>query len=440
MEGWRLYAGMIALAALTGMVVALALSGGPRLPETRPATSASARVVSFSPTPSVRPTATARASSSPSPILSPSPSPSPTSRGDLPGLLRPLTATWRPTVTSLLLARPAGSAGTTIFAVPVVGPTPSPGPSTSPRTSPSPLTAASPIPLVSFGATGGWQARPDASVLAVSLETAEGTARVATWNLRTGAMQWVTEDEPGVRHSTPVWSADGSLIYYAATRGPVDLGIFRIRGDGTAKTLLRAADARAAGTALVSLTPDGAGIVWGYIRAGGSTDVYDLQTGRDRAFDDDTSATPLAWRPTRPRALVAVGGGGAGLAGGSLVLWDDLAATSRVLIPAQAAAPSGVLAADWDPTGTRIVAAVTDRTNGAETSSLLTFDAAGATRAALPGTDGANTVLWLRAGIVYGRATAARGTEILLISPSGSIPVVLYADDGPPGRLTFVAP
>lgn len=433
MEGWRLYAGMIGLAALTGTLVALVLSGGPRLPEGRPSASASARVLVLSPTPSVRPTAT--------PPLTPSPSPTPslTTRSDLPGLLHPLTATWRPTVTSLLFGRSAGAGGTTIVALPLLTGAPTPGPSGSARPSASAPAAAAPIPLVSFGASDGWQLRPDGSQLAISLQTADGTARLATWNLRTGATRWVTEDEPGVRQVTPVWSADGSLLYYVASRGTTDLGIFRVRADGTARTLLRPPDAKFAGVTLSGLTPDGAGLAWSYTRAGGSVAVFDLQTGRDRAFDDDTAAAILSWRPTRPRALVAVGGG-AGSAGGALVLWDDLATTRRVLIPAQAGSPSGVLAADWDPTGTRIASAVTDRSGSSETSSLLTLDATGGARAAIAGTDGANAVLWLRAGIVFSRQSGSGGTDLVLVAPSGAAATVLYSDPGPLARLTFAAP
>jgi len=276
-------------------------------------------------------------------------------------------------------------------------------------------------------------------VLVVSLETAEGTARLATWNLRTGATRWVTDDEPGVRQATPVWSVDGSVIYYAASRGTADLGIFRIRADGTAKTLLRAPDPKFAGVTLTGLTPDGAGLAWSYTRAGGSADVFALQSGRDRAFDNDSGAAILSWRPVRPRALVKVGGG-AGFAGGALVLWDDLAATSRVLVPAQAGSPSGVLAADWDPTGSRIAAAVTERTGSTETSSLLTLDATGDERTAIAGTDGANAVLWLRSGIVFGRPTGSGGTDLVLVSPSGTGMTVIYSDTGPLSRLTFAAP
>jgi len=295
------------------------------------------------------------------------------------------------------------------------------------------------VPLVSFGASGGWQTRADGSVLAISLETAAGSARLATWNLRTGVTRWVTDDEPGVRQVTPVWSVDGSLLYYAAARGTTDLGIFRVRADGTAKTLLRAPDAKFAGVALTGLTADGSGVAWSYARAGGSVDVFDLRSGRDRAFDDAAAAAALSWRPTRPRALVKVGGCCAGFSGGALTLWDDLAPSSRVLIPAQADSPSGVLAADWDPTGTRIVASVTERSGGSETSSLLTLDPSGAARRPIAGTEGATAVLWLRAGIIYARTTGA-GTDLVLVSPDGGPGIALYSDDGPIEQLTFAAP
>ena len=416
MQGWRLYAGMIGLAALTGALVALLLSGGPRFSEAR----ASARPLSTrsaaptaTPTPRVTPSPTER----PSPSATSSPAPSPV---DLDTLLRPAVARRILSGTTLLIAQSSGLDGTTLVAA-----TPSGGPA---------------LPLASFGRDGGWQLRADGAVLAVSLETSADTARIATLNLRSGTVAWLTPDEPGIRQVTPIWSADGSLLYYASSRGPTDLGIWRIRADGTQPTRIRKPDGSYAGVSLQGLMPDGIGLVWSYVRAGGSAAVYELATGADRVFDDTTAATVVAWRVARPRALVTVGGG-AGLPPGALVLWDDVSGTKKTLLSRDlAGSPDGVYGADFDPSGTRIVIAAYARIGGIEGSALNTIDLNGGNRTVIAGSEGAEQVLWFRAGIVFTRRAASGGTDVLLIPPSGGRPVTLFSDPGQVGKLAFVSP
>lgn len=430
MDGWRFYAAAIGIAAFVGAIAALVLSPGLREPASVPVTAApspAATLAIRSPEPSRTPSPTA----SPSP----SPSPSPTRRTDVAGLLRPAVATRVIAGTNLLVARADGIDGTAIVLVPV---TPTPATPAPTAASPRPGT---PVTIVSFGRNGGWQMRPDGQVFAVSLETAPDAARIATWNLRSGALAWVTADEPGTRHSTPVWSADGSLLYYASTRGATDLGVFRIRPDGTAATQIRKPDGKATGVELQGLTPDGAVLVFSYIRAGGSANVFDLASGTDRAFDDTTAASILSWRVARPRALVSVGGG-AGQPSGTVTLWDDIAQTKRALLDRTiAGSPTGVYSADWDPTGTRIAVAAFSRTGTTDTSVLITMDANAAARQTVTGSDGAQGVLWFRAGIAYTRRAATGGTDIMLIQPAGGTPVTLFTDPGQlGGRLAFVSP
>lgn len=416
MQGWRLYAAMIGLAAVTGALVALVLSGGPRFSEARASERPSASR-SAAPTASPTPRATPSPTERPSPSATPSPAPSAVG---LDTLLRPAVGRRVPSGTTLLIAQSSGLDGTTLVAA-----TPSAGPA---------------LPLASFGRNGGWQVRADGVVLAVSLEVSPDRARIATLNLRSGAVAWLTPDEPGVRQATPIWSADGSLLYYASSRGSTDLGIWRIRSDGTQPTPIRKPEGTAAGVLLQGLTPDGSGLVWSYVRAGGSAAVFDLVTGTDRVFDDTTAANIVAWRVARPRALVTVGGG-AGQPPGALVLWDDVSGTKKTLLLRDLpGSPDGVYGADFDPTGTRIVIAAFSRIGDIEGSALNLTDLNGSTRTVITGSEGAQQVLWFRAGIVFTRRTATGGTDILLVQPTGGTPVLLYAAPGEIGKLAFVSP
>jgi hypothetical protein len=417
MRIWHYYAIGGVAAVVTGVAVAVVLSRGPREP-TAFASPTATRPAAVTPSPS--------STASPSPVVTASPTLTPTPTPfALAAALKPVVATRVISGTTLLVARSAGVDSTTIVAVPVTA---------------SPAPGATGVPLATFGRNEGFQMRADGQILAVSLDTAPDAARIATWNLRSGAVAWLTPDEPGVRHATPVWSADGSLLYYASTRGVTDLGIFRIRADGTAATLVRKPDGKFAGVSLEGLTPDGTGLVWSYSRAGGSADVFDLASGTDRAFDDSTAASILAWRVARPRALVAVGGG----AGGpprQLSLWDDIARTARVLLgPGVAGSPDGIYSADWDPTGARLVVAAFTSGGTAGSSVLITMDANASARQTVTGSDGAQAVMWFRAGIAYTRRTAAGGTDLMLIQPSGGTPVTLFSDAGQLGRPTFVSP
>lgn len=92
---------------------------------------------------------------------------------------------------------------------------------------------------MSFDQNAGWRLRADAGALAVALGPVGGHIHVAVWDLQSGVTEWLTPDEPEVTRSTPIWSFDGSLLYYASTCGTTDLGIWRIRADGTQNTLIR---------------------------------------------------------------------------------------------------------------------------------------------------------------------------------------------------------
>ena len=320
--------------------------------------------------------------------------------------VHPLVTGWRPQGTTLLVTvREPDGLGVTVHAVPLDG------------------IAATPLVRISRAAGNAWRA--DGSALAVGVETAADSSRIAVWDLTTDAVRWVTADEPGVRHESPVWSADGTAIYYAAHSSTptsyTDHGIYRISRDGSGKTRVHGPDAN--GGMPVRLTPDGAGLVWVRVRAGGGTEVLDVETGANREFDPNGGSYPEAWRSVRPRALVISGGCCAGRPGGTLVLWDEVDGSSRVIGGIDTTSKITAGAAAWDPTGTRIAAQLFDISTLSYTASIATMDADGAHRSTISGTDGAGALLWLKEGIVFARAN---GTEIVLVSPDGHDSRVLY--------------
>jgi len=371
------------------------------------------------PVPTSAPSATSAATA-------PGPFPSLPPRGDLASRLRPLTVNWRPPGPAVVFTSTGSGAEATLLALPIASP------------------AEQPVKLASLAAAS-WQIRPDGSALALSFVTSNDSARIATVDLRSGSTRWVTPDEPGVRQVTPVWSADGLTIYYSASRTSAssltDLGIFRIGADGSANARVHGPDGN--GAELLGLTPDGAGLRWSRIRAGGSLDVLDLTTGDDRQAQPNEAASEASWRLARPRALVVTGICCAGPVGGNgtLWLWDDLSGSSQMLLGPKSDPPVAAVAASWDPAGSRVVAVVYDRSSGFGTrSSLVTIDAAGGDRKAVAGTEGASLPLWTPAGIVFLRATSQGGTEIMLVSPAGGGPQTLYTDARPIGRLALINP
>ncbi|MEP6693017.1 MAG: hypothetical protein ABJB39_00055 [Chloroflexota bacterium] len=363
---------------------------------------------------SATPTATIVAPSTPT--LTPTPSvasssAAPTSpQRDLASLLRPLVASWRPAAPVLLVER-SDNPGATLLAVPIAG-----GPAT-------PLVA---LPSV---VDLGYELRNDGSALAAALPITTNTSRIAIWEPASGTTRWLTAEEPGVMHITPIWSEDGSLIYYAASafnaqiNRMMDLGIFSVRADGKLKTRVRAPEEN--GAQLRGITPDGHGLWWDRIRAGGAVEVLDLASGQNHSFDETTTARVLSWRRAQPRALVMVGGCCAGRPGGSLALWDDTTGSSKTMVGPQSTPPAAVISAAWEPNGARFAAVVLAGLG--YLGSVVIYGADGQRMAPVAGTDDAQEVLWLPPGIAVKRVMPTGGMEIVLIPPSGET-LVLYRD------------
>ena len=393
---------LVSAGVLAVVVVVAAIAFGPR--STVIATQAPT-AVSIAATPSAAQAASQIAASS-APVATTSP------RQDLASLLHPLVGSWRPSGPFLLVEH-SDAPGATLLAVPLDGGT------------------ATPLVALPNRIQLGYALRDDGSVLAVALAISANTARIAIWDLASGSTRWLTEEESGVTQSTPVWSEDGSLLYYAAhtsagQSGVVDLGIFRVRSDGTQKTRVRGPDEN--GAQLRGLTPDGRGLVWDRIRAGGAVEVLDLASNVNHSFDETTAASVVSWRRAQPRALVGVGGCCAGRPGGSLALWNDATGSSKMLLGIQSTPPVAVTSAAWEPNGARFAAAVVDRASVNSFGSVLIYDADGEQLAAVAATDGAQQVLWLPAGIVFTRASGSRGIEIVLASVNGGTQVSLYKD------------
>jgi hypothetical protein len=337
---------------------------------------------------------------------------------DLAQVFKPLASGWRPTGTTLVVARAMVSGDIALVAVPL-----------GPRGATS-----APIPIVSF-VPGTWALRADGGALAVSLWTGRQGARIATWDVRSGAARWLTPDEPGTNEFSPVWSNDGALVYYASSYDDGrTAGLFQIGADGSGKKQIRAAE-RSGGPE--GLTPDGKGLVWNGGGAGGSVEILDLPSGVNRHIEN--TARVASWRARQPRVLLSVGGCCAGRPGGDLVLWDDVALTSRVVVargaPGDGAAWGG---AAWDPAGTRIAAARFDRTSPYE-GSLVVIDGVGGTIQPIPDTRGAGQVLWLSEGIVFTRPLRI-GMEVMLLPDAGGPAVSVYQDSGLIQRIDVIRP
>jgi dipeptidyl aminopeptidase/acylaminoacyl peptidase len=304
--------------------------------------------------------------------------------------------------------------------------------------------------LVDVTAVSSWAVRRDGSAFVFAIASYDGAgneARLALWDAATGATRWLTaEDGDRTRDATaaewPVWSADDSEVFFHRVRyrqgsGNEDLGMWRIKPDGTGLALVMAPPANAPmGSVLHGVTPDGGGLVWGRVgmhvvngqldHMTTSVEILDLATGAQRSLGC-CPASVASWRATRPRALL-IGDTGQ-LSQSSLVLWDDVALSERTLL-----GPGGIGGADWDPQGERIVVA-----SGSATTKrpLSIIDASGRTVRTLPATEGAGGPRWDSAGIVYDqwvyRPSADTNTllasEIRAIDPNAGPPATLFTSD-----------
>lgn len=348
-------------------------------------------------------------------------------RNDLAARIHVLTTGWRPAVQTAVVAVTEGQTST-LVAVPVAGGGPA-------------------VPLVELTNAYSWNLRQDGGALAASVRNGSDSSRIVVWDVLSDSARWLTDDQPGVFDDGPVWTPDGSAVYYgehsATATTYTDRGIFRINLDGGLPVLVHGPDGN--GGSPVRLTPDGRWLIWTRSQAGGSTDVLDLTTGENKSFDITGTSGEIAWRAARPRALVMSGGCCAGRPGGQLILWDDISGESHEIIGSNAAPLVFTGAADWDPTGTLIAAAVFERTMVPRSVLdgpvfIALFDSTGTLKSKVAGSEGFYVAAWLAGGILVRRSTPGVFTEFDVISTTGTDLRVLYRTTAPTvGLVAIVA-
>jgi hypothetical protein len=374
-------------------------------------------VVVISACSSAGPPAATSAASSPTPTTNTTTSAAPTAAGasptagvlppgisDLSLVFKPLAAGWRPTGTTLVVARAMVSGDITLVAV-TIGPRGAVG---------------APTPIVSFK-PDAWSLRSDGGALALSVWTGQ-SGRIAIWDVVSGAARWLTADEPGASSGGSTWSRDGGSIYYLSEGADGKRGLFQIRADGSGKKQIPGSEDFAG--SIHGLTPDGGGLVWSRGQAGGSVEVLDIASGVNRHLENNARAQ--SWRAQQPRALLEVGGCCAGRPGGELVAFDDVAITSRVVAARGPAGDPAWGIATWDPAGARVAAVRFDNTSPYE-GTLAVIDAQSGAVQSVPDTRGAANVLWLPEGIVFTRPLRI-GVEVMLL-PDGVGPAVSVYQD-----------
>lgn len=291
---------------------------------------------------------------------------------------------------------------------------------------------------------GGYQIRPDGHALVAAFANGDDSSRIATLDLASGTGRWITADEPGFYDRSPVWSPDGSFVYYSEQASTVshygDRGLFRVSVDGSLSDLGTTLVHRPEGNGgdPVSVSPDGRWLSWTRGQAGGSTDVLDLKTGVNRTFDIAGASGDIAWRVARPRALVMSSGCCAGRPGGQLILWDDISGTTTELNGPDTGGPLlSVGLAAWDPSGTRIATSVFERSatfarNVVDSPIFIAiFDAAGAYLGKVPGTSATWLLAWLPEGLLVIQSSMDGIAELRLIAETGASSFVLYRTPAP---------
>lgn len=394
----------LSCAALVAAVIAACSSGA-----APPPSGASASAGTETPAPP-----TARAAS-PTPVPSPTPGATAPTIADPNVAIFSPTSGWRPTGTTLVISTTSASGATTLFAL---------------RIGAAGVVGA-PTQLVTF-VPGGWALRRDGGAAAIVVASG-GMSRIAVWDARSGTVRWLTSSAPAASEFAPVWSADGSSLYVASSTGTINSTLVVVRADGTDRRAIAVPERFDGGT---GLTPDGRGLVWSRVQAGGSVDILDLATGANRHLDDVASV--MAWRDQQPRALLLAGGCCAGRPGGSLVLWDDVALTSRVVAARGVSGDPAFGSAAWDPSGTRIVAV--RYTGESSARSLVLIDPTSGAPQPLARTEGAVQVMWLAEGIFFTRPATPNAVELLMLDPGGGQPVSIYQSYGGIGAMVVVRP
>lgn len=285
-----------------------------------------------------------------------------------------------------------------------------------------PTDGGAPVPLFTLEGAPVVAVRADGSAIAAVVGNG-----VAVWE-PSGRVRWLVKSDTAI--TSPVWSPDGNTLYFGQMKTNPgsfgeDLGIFRVRADGTG--LERIVDPVATGQLppLISIpraAPTNDILVWGRAYEGASLEVRDLTTGRQRTYEGNV-ADLSAWRATQPRGLVQHCSN-TGCRG--LVEWNDETGAKRQIL----ADDVQVHGADRDAAGTRIVTA-----RRTDAWGLDIID--GSTPTRIQGTANAQWPRWLSSGIAYlwGPSEGGIGVvplpELRIISPAGGTPRTLYRAGAP---------
>lgn len=348
---------------------------------------------------------------------SPTVRPSPTPITDLSQVFRPLAAGWRPTGPTLVIGRQSDGGEATLVALPFG----------------SGGRVGAPTPIVRLPG-GSWALRPDGGAVVSAVWTGGGGQRLAIWDIRSGDARWLTSEDAAGAGGSPVWSKDGSSIYYVSVADGKP-AIFQIGADGSARKQLFAHERIGS---LDGMTPDGRGLVWSLGQAGGSVEILDLTSGVSRHIENVARA--YSWRAQQPRLLLSVGGCCAGRPGGSLVAWDDFAMTSRVVAERGQYGDPAFGGGAWDPSGNQIAAVRFDNTSPYQ-GSLVILDPTSGTTRPVASTQGVGSLIWLPEGIVFSISrTQPSGFELRLLAASGGTAASLYDDAGYIQRIDVIRP
>lgn len=306
--------------------------------------------------------------------------------------------------------------------------------------------------LVAFKYGIGWDWRADGSAFVVAVTTDCGrTARVALWVASSGEVRWLTPMAEGVVRDRPLWSADGTYVYFHEHAPSASTGLGRVTADGTQLGIV---DPSPGGVPyLIPIAAPTAGVVI-VAKCYEPCAFTALDTATWKEHGTFAGAL-LSWRTSAsPHALVVPCLANPYCANVSgLRLWDDgTSALTTVLDDSLE-----VIYAAWDPSGSRIVAAM-HAARSKEPYVLQTMNADGSARARIAGTEDALEPRWSREGVVYvwARADAwipIQGAgdaldyvpirvppyEIRIVTPGGT-PRTLFRSDQPLSITQVVSP
>src|SRR5438874_7858985 len=280
----------------------------------------------------------------------------PTAAQDVTAFVRPLVSSWRP----------KGATVVTMAADKLIA---------------TSLDGGSSTELVALAPGADWSFRRDGGAFVAAVQVAPYTTQLAIWEPATNDLRWLTAAES--TQFSPVWSHDGWAIYFGVSNE-----VARLRADGTGRErILQTRSPPITNPVAESL--DGTLYVRKAWEGPEVLGLVNLASGEERDFPGWHLE---ALRERQPGALIS---GGFFPSTGLAEVHEQTGNLMKLVQDS-----TEVAGADWDPTGTRIVAAVRARQTR-EPSVLVTMDERGGTRRVIDGTGGAESPVWVGEGILY---------------------------------------